>query len=90
MQGTTRGLLKHKLFTFAGCLWINRIRLGNYPTTTGHRTHENGLITDFRRIKSSILEKLFIVIVFFLLPRSIKTGNKKSTNLFFKLQIATF
>ena len=59
-----RGLLKHKLFTFARCLWINHVRLGNYPITTGQRAHENGLITDFRRIKSSILEKLFIVIVF--------------------------
>jgi hypothetical protein len=59
-----RGLLKHKLFTFAKCLWINHVRLGNYPVTTGQRAHENGLITDFRRIKSSILEKLFIVIVF--------------------------
>jgi len=37
-----RGLLKHKLFTFAGCLWINRVHLENYPITTGHRTHETG------------------------------------------------
>ena len=35
------------------------------------------------------MEKLFIVIDF-LFPRSIKTGNEKSTNLFFKLKIATF
>jgi hypothetical protein len=83
-----RGLLKHKLFTFARCLWINHVRLGNYLITTGQRAHENGLITDFRYIKSSILEKLFFFIVF-LLPRSIKTGKVKSTNLFFKLQIAT-
>jgi|CZCB01.1.fsa_nt_gi hypothetical protein len=34
------------------------------------------------------MEKLFIVIDF-LLPLSIKTGKVKSTNLFFKLQIAT-
>jgi hypothetical protein len=84
-----RGLLKHKLFSFARCLWINHVRLANYLITTGQRAHENRLITDFRHIKSSILEKLFLVIVF-LLPRSIKTGNRKSTNLFLKLQIATF
>jgi hypothetical protein len=57
-------------------------------STTGQRAHENGLITDFRYIKSSIMEKLFFFIVF-LLPRSIKTGKVKSTNLFLKLQIAT-
>ena len=84
-----RGLLKHKLFTFARCLWINHVRPGNYPITTGQRAHENHLITDFRYIKSSILEKLFRVIDF-LLPRSIKTGNEKSRNYFLKLQIATF
>jgi hypothetical protein len=83
-----RGLLKHKLFTFARCLWINHVRLGNYLITIGQRAHENGLITDFHYIKSSILEKLFFFMVF-LLPRSIKSGNKKSRNLFFKLQIAT-
>ena len=59
-----RGLLKHKLFTFTGCLWINHVRRENYPLTTGHRTHESGLITDFRYIKSSIMEKLFIMIDF--------------------------
>ncbi|MGB3977059.1 MAG: transposase, partial [bacterium] len=84
-----RGLLKHKLFTFARCLWINHVRLGNYLITTGQRAHEKGLITDFRHIKSSVMEKLFILIDF-LLPRSIKTGNEKSSYLFLKLQIATF
>jgi hypothetical protein len=83
-----RGLLKHKLFTFARCLRINRVRLGNYPVTTGQRAYENGLMTDFHYIKSSIMEKLFFFIAF-LLPRSIKTGKVKSTNLFLKLQIAT-
>lgn len=84
-----RGLLKHKLFTFARCLWINHVRLGNYLITTGQRAHEKGLITVFRHIKSSFMKKLFIVIDF-LLPRSIKTGNEKSSYLFLKLQIATF
>ena len=84
-----RGLLKHKLFTFARCLWINHVRLGNYLITTGQRAHEKGLITVFRYIKSSLMKKLFIVIDF-LLPRSIKTGNEKSSYLFLKLQIATF
>ena len=83
-----RGLLRHKLFTFARCLWINHIRLGNYLITIGQRAHENGLITDFRYIKTSIREKLFIVFDF-LLPRFSKTGNEKSTNYFFKLKIAT-
>ncbi|MDS1032818.1 transposase [Porphyromonadaceae sp. NP-X] len=87
-----RGLLKHKLFSFARCLWINHVRLANYLITTGQRAHENGLMTDFRHIKSSIMEKLFILIVFLFprFPRSRKTGNKKSTNYFLKLQIATF
>jgi hypothetical protein len=84
-----RGLLKHKLFSFARCLWINHVRLGNYLITTGQRAYENGLMSDFRYIKSSIMEKLFFFIVF-LLPRSTKTGKVKSTNLFLKLQIATF
>ena len=84
-----RGLLKHKLFTFARCLWINHVRLENYLITTDQRAHENRLITDFRYIMSSIMEKLFNVIDF-LLPRSTKTGNEKSSYLFFKLQIATF
>jgi len=35
------------------------------------------------------MEKLFIVIDF-LLSRSTKIGNEKSSYLFFKLQIATF
>ncbi len=83
-----RGLLKHKLFPFTRCLRINHVRLGNYPVTTGQRAHENGLITDFRYIKSSIVEKLFFFI-FFLLPRLTKTGKVKSINLFLKLQIAT-
>ncbi len=59
-----RGLIKHKLFTFAECLWINHVRLANYPITTGQRAHENGLITDFRHIKNFIMEKLFRVIDF--------------------------
>jgi hypothetical protein len=83
-----RGLLRHKLFTFARCLWINHVRLGNYLITIGQRAHENGLITSFRYIKTSIMEKLFIVFDF-LLPRSSETGNEKSTNYFFKLKIAT-
>lgn len=83
-----RGLLRHKLFTFARCLWINHVRLGNYLITIGQRAHENGFITSFRYIKTSIMEKLFIVFDF-LLPRSSETGNEKSTNYFFKLKIAT-
>ena len=83
-----RGLFRHKLFTFARCLWINHVRLGNYLITIGQRAHENGLITSFRYIKTSIMEKLFIVFDF-LLPRSSETGNEKSTNYFFKLKIAT-
>ncbi len=83
------GLLKHKLFTFARCLWINHVRLGNYLITTDQRAHENRLITDFRRIKSSIMEKLFIVIDFYFLVQE-KPEIKKSTNYFLKLQIATF
>ena len=83
-----RGLLRHKLFTFARCLWINHVRLGNYLITISQRAHENGLITDFRYIKTSIREKLFIVFDF-LLPCFSKIGNEKSTNYFFKLKIAT-
>jgi len=84
-----RGLLKHKLFTFARCLWINHVRLGNYLITTGQRAYENGLITDFRRIKSSIMEKLFIVIDF-LLSRSTKIGMKNHHTYFSNFQIAIF
>ena len=83
-----RGLLRHKLFTFARCLWINHVRLGNYLITIGQRAHENGLITSFRYIKTSIREKLFIVFDF-LLPHSKESGNEKSMNSFFKLKIAT-
>ena len=83
-----RGLLRHKLFTFARCLWINHVRLGNYLITIGQRAHENGLITSFRYIKTSIMEKFFIMFDF-LLPRSSTTGNEKSKNGFFKLKIAT-
>lgn len=83
-----RGLLRHKLFTFARCLWINHVRLGNYLITIGQRARENGLITSFRYIKTSIMEKLFIVFDF-LLPRFSTTGNEKSKNGFFKLKIAT-
>lgn len=83
-----RGLLRHKLFTFARCLWINHVRLGKYLITIGQRAHENGLITSFRYIKTSIMEKLFIVFGF-LLPRFSTTGNEKSKNGFFKLKIAT-
>lgn len=83
-----RGLLRHKLFTFARCLWINHVRLGNYLITIGQRAHENGLITSFRYIKTSIMEKLFIVFDF-LLPHSKESGNEKSMNSFFKLKIAT-
>ena len=83
-----RGLLRHKLFTFARCLWINHVRLGNYLITIGQRAHENGLITSFRYIKTSIMEKLFIMFDF-LLPRFSTTGNEKSKNGFFKLKIAT-
>ncbi|MDD4158721.1 MAG: hypothetical protein PHH64_04855, partial [Proteiniphilum sp.] len=82
------GLLRHKLFTFARCLWINHVRLGNYLITIGQRAHENGLITSFRHIKTSIMEKLFIVFNF-LLPHSKESGNEKSMNSFFKLKIAT-
>jgi len=83
-----RGLLRHKLFTFARCLWINHVRLGNYLITIGQRAHENGFITSFRYIKTSIMEKLFIVFDF-LLPRFSETGNEKSKNGFFKLKIVT-
>ena len=83
-----RGLLRHKLFTFARCLWINHVRLGNYLITIGQRAHENGLITSFRYMKTSIMEKFFIVFDF-LLPRSSETGNEKSKNGFFKLKIVT-
>src|SRR5690554_1068994 len=83
-----RGLLRHKLFTFARCLWINHVRLGKYLITIGQRAHENGLITSFRYIKTSIMEKFFIMFDF-LLPRSSTTGNEKSKNGFFKLKIAT-
>jgi len=83
-----RGLFRHKLFTFARCLWINHVRLGNYLITIGQRAHENGFITSFRYIKTSIMEKLFIVFDF-LLPRSSETGNEKSKNGFFKLKIVT-
>lgn len=83
-----RGLLRHKLFTFARCLWINHVRLGKYLITIGQRAHENGLITSFRYIKTSIMEKLFIMFDF-LLPRFSTTGNEKSKNGFFKLKIAT-
>ena len=83
-----RGLLRHKLFTFARCLWINHVRLGNYLITIGQRAHENGLITSFRYIKTSIMEKLFIVFNFLLL-HSKESGNEKSMNSFFKLKIAT-
>lgn len=82
------GLLRHKLFTFARCLWINHVRLGKYLITIGQRAHENGLITSFRYIKTSIMEKFFIMFDF-LLPRSSTTGNEKSKNGFFKLKIAT-
>ena len=83
-----RGLLRHKLFTFARCLWINHVRLGNYLITIGQRAHENGLITSFRYIKTSIMEKLFIVFNFLLL-HSKESGNEKSMNSFFKLKIVT-
>lgn len=83
-----RGLLRHKLFTFARCLWINHVRLGKYLITIGQRAYENGLITSFRYIKTSIMEKFFIMFDF-LLPRSSTTGNEKSKNGFFKLKIAT-
>lgn len=83
-----RGLLRHKLFTFARCLWINHVRLGKYLITIGQRAHENGLITSFRYIKTSIMEKFFIMFDF-LLPRSSTTGNEKSKNGFFKLKNAT-
>ena len=84
-----RGLLRHKLYSFARCLWINHVRIANYLITIDQRALENGVKTSSHYIRNSIMEKLFIVIDF-LFPRSIKTGNEKSTNLFFKLKIATF
>lgn len=36
-----RGLLKHKLFTFARCLWMNCVRLTNYLIKTGGRIPSN-------------------------------------------------
>lgn len=84
-----RGLLKHKLFTFARCLWINHVRLGNYLITIGQRAHENGFITSFRYIKTSLMEKLFFFIDFSL-PRSTETGNEKSKNCFLNFKLLLF
>jgi len=84
-----RGLFRHKLFTFARCLWINHLRLGNYLITIGQRAHENGLITDFCYIKTSIMEQFFIVFDF-LLPRSSETKNEKKMNYVFNLKLTLF
>ena len=75
-----RGLLEYKLFTFVKRLWINHVRLGNYLITIGHRANENGLTTDFRYIKTSIIERFFIMFFFyFLAPQKLEMKNRWTT-----------
>ncbi len=84
-----RGLLKHQLYSLAGCLWINHVRLVNYLITTGQRTRENGLISYFRHINNSIMEEI-LLLSDFLFIRSIQNESEKSRMNFFKFKITTF
>ena len=51
-----RGMLKHKLYSYARCLWMNHVRLMIYLITTCQGTTENGSKANFRNIKNSIME----------------------------------
>jgi len=84
-----RGLLKYQLYSLAGCLWINHVRLVNYLITTGQRTRENGLISYFRHINNSIMEEI-LLLSDFLFIRSIQNESEKSRMNFFKFKITTF
>ena len=84
-----RGLLKHKLCSYARCLWMNHVRLMIYLITTCQGTTENGSKANFRYIKDSIMEMLFFF-VNFILPNSFRLAAEKSTNYNVKLKNAAF
>ena len=84
-----RGLLKHKLYSYARCLWMNHVRLMIYLITTCQGTTENGSKPNFRYVKDSIMEMLCFF-VNFILPNSFRLAAEKSTKYNVKLKNAPF
>lgn len=84
-----RGLLKHKLYSYARCLWMNHVRLMIYLITTCQGTTENGSKAIFRYLNDSIMEMLFFF-VNFILSNSFRLAAENSTNYNVKLKNAAF
>ncbi len=84
-----RGLLKHKLYSYARCLWMNHVRLMIYLITTCQGTTENGSKANFRYLNDSIMEML-LFFVNFVLPNSFRLAAENSTNYNVKLKNAAF
>ncbi|WP_249225900.1 transposase [Bacteroides xylanisolvens] len=59
-----RGLLKHKLYSYARCLWMNHVRLMIYLIIICQGTTQSGSKANLRYLNDSIMEVLLFLVNF--------------------------